>query len=319
MTQDPEQALGELKTLDLRYVWKHEAGDFTPWLAEDVERLGSVLGMELELIEREVSVGDFSLDILVRDLGTGENVIVENQLTPTDHDHLGKLLTYAAGFDAVAVVWLASQLREEHRQALDWLNQRTDSKTNFFGVAVEVIQIDDSRPAVRFNLVVHPNEWQRTRRRTATQTISSRGEAYQSFFQQLIDELRERHQFTGARAGQPQSWYAFSSGITGIKYSVSFARDGRVRAEVYLDGGEAEENKRLFDRLMEDRDTIERDFGQKLEWERLDDRIASRVAICRPGSISTDDEELAELRQWSVDQMLKFKSVFAPRIRSLNG
>ena len=196
---------GELKRPDLRSIWKHEARDFTPWLAENIQRLGQALGMDLELDEREASVGEFSLDLLARDLGTGRTVVIENQSGVTDHDHLGKLLTYAGGFDAATVVWLGEQIREEHRQALERLNQRTDPETQFSGVVAEILQIDDSMPAYNFRTVVFPNEWQRTRR--AKKRTSSRGDAYRDYFQLLIDELREKHGFTGARLGQPTSWF----------------------------------------------------------------------------------------------------------------
>jgi Domain of unknown function (DUF4268) len=306
---------GQLKRLNLRSVWAKEAYDFTPWLADNMQKLSEALGMDLELETREASVGDFSLDLLAKDLGRGRTVIIENQLTATDHDHLGKLLTYAAGFNAGAVGWIAESIREEHRQALEWLNQRTDEETEFFGVIVEVLQIDESKPAFNFKLVVFPNEWQKTNTRAAAAATTPRAEAYRAYFQELIDELREKHRFTGARAGQPQSWYHFRSELPDVSYGTSFALGGRVRVEVYIHKEEWELNKQLFDRLLSEREAIEQDLGAKLEWERLDDKKGSRIALYRAGSITSDPATLQGIRTWTIDQLLKFRKVFGPRLK----
>jgi len=306
---------GELKRLNLRTVWFNEARDFTPWLASNIENLGGALGMELELTQREASVGNFSLDLLAKDLGTGKTVIIENQFETTDHDHLGKLLTYAAGFDASAVVWIAESIRDEHRQALEWLNQRTDSDTQFFGVVIEVLQIDDSKPAYNFKLVVYPNEWQKTKRQQPEKVLSPKAEAYRDYFQHLIDELREKHKFTGAKVGQPQSWYMFASGFAGVNYGASFAMGNRVRAELYIDGGDADKNKKLFDWLAQDKEKIEVEFGESLKWERLDDKRASRIALYRPGSVEDNEQVLEEIRGWTIERLLKLKKVVNSRLR----
>lgn len=305
---------GSLKRVELRSVWRNEAQDFTPWLARNIGELGKTLGMELELLQREASIGDFSLDLLARDLGTGHVVVIENQLGATDHDHLGKLLTYAAGLDASTVIWIAESIREEHRQAIEWLNQRTDPESYFFGIVVEVLQIDDSRPAFNFKPVAFPNEWQKGQRRRPERGVSPRAEAYREYFQELIDELREKHGFTSARVGQPQNWYSFASGFSGVTYSASFAQGGRVRVEVYIDVGDVEENKRLFDWLAEDREGIEGGYGQPLDWERLNDRRAARIAVYCPGSIEDNDMALLEIRAWMIDQLLQMKKVFSGRL-----
>jgi hypothetical protein len=306
---------GTLKRLDLRTLWPNEAHDFSPWLASNIDKLGEALGMELELAQREASVGDFSLDLLATDLGTGRPVIIENQLSATDHDHLGKLLTYAAGFDASAIIWIAESIREEHRQALEWLNQRTDSESQFFGIVIEALRIDDSQPAFNFRPVVYPNEWLKTQRRPRPRDVSTRAEAYRAYFQQLIDDLREKHRFTGARKGQPQSWYSFASGFSGITYGSSFAQGNRVRVEVYIDRGDLAKNKNLFDRLADDKQHIEQEYGELFEWERLDDRRASRIAVYRPGSIEDDREARQEILGWAIDHLLKIKKVFAGRLK----
>ena len=139
--------LAKIEKVELKEAWPHEARDFTPWLAENIEELGAAIGVELELVDTEAAVGEYSLDVLARDPYGDRPVVIENQLEPTNHNHLGQLLTYAAGYDANLVVWLTREFRDEHRQALDWLNQRTDEHTQFFGVVVELWKIDGSRPA----------------------------------------------------------------------------------------------------------------------------------------------------------------------------
>lgn len=308
------QDLAELKRVPLRTIWPNEASDFTPWLAQHIDRLSAVLGMDLDLRQQEASVGDFSLDVLARDLGSGRQVVIENQLERTDHDHLGKLLTYAAGFNADVVVWIASEIREEHRQSLDWLNQRTDEETEFFAVVVEVLRIGDSAPALSFKPVAFPNEWRKTRT-TSKSSTSDKAEKYREYFQTLIDGLRDEHRFTGARKGQPQNWYSFSSGVSGITYGTSFAMGNRVRVEIYLGrSGDADHNKGLFDLMKQSQDELERAFGESFDWERLDGRNSSKIAVYRPGSIDDGEDELEATRGWATDRLLRFKRVFGPRL-----
>jgi len=292
-----------------------EAGHFTPWLAEHLGALGEALGMELELRGHEAQVGPFSLDLLAHGLGRDRTVIIENQIAVTDHDHLGKLLTYAAGFDAGAIVWIAAEFREQHRQAVDWLNQRTDQQTEFFGVVIEAWRIDDSRPAYNFKLVAAPNEWRKSAVSGGSAQPSERGEAYRVFFQLLIDRLRDKH-FTRARKAQAQNWYAFTSGVSGLSYGVSFALGGRLRVDAYIDRGDGAANKELFDRLAATRLQIEEQFGAPLKWERLDDKRASRIALYRDGTID-DAAQLDELGEWAIDSLLRLKRVFNPSVAAL--
>lgn len=306
---------GTIEQVDLRMIWPGEASHFTPWLAEHIADLGTALGMELELLEREAPVGGFSLDLLARDLGRERLVVIENQLEPTDHAHLGQLLTYAAGYKAGAVVWIAKELREEHRQALDWLNQHTERGTDFFGVVIELLKIDGSRPAYNFRLVAFPNEWGKGG--GDGRSISPRGEAYRIFFQDLIDELREEHRFTGARIAQPQNWYSFASGFAGMSYSFSFAMNHRVRAELYIGTGDAERNQSIFDKLVESSEQLETDFGLPFEWEPLEEKLACRVAIYRPGSIDDESAVLDEIRDWAIERLLGFKATFDPALGRL--
>lgn len=308
---------GEINNVNVREIWANEATDFTPWLSENIDKLGLALGMELEIQETEADVGDFSLDILAKDLGTGRIVIIENELKETDHDHLGKLLTYAGGFDAGVLVWISTQLRDEHRKALEWLNEHTASDIDCFGVVIEVIKIDSSKPAFIFKPVVFPNEWQKDARRGTSVKPSPRTEAYKEYFQTLIDELRTKYKFTGAKAAQPQNWYTFASGVTGIVFTNSFVKGGKVRAEVYIDFQDKEKNKNFFDGLLARKESIERDFGGALSWERLDDKRASRIAAYRDGEIDWESGKLDEIKAWSIDNLLRLKKALLPEVKNL--
>jgi len=311
--------LGTLRKLDPRKLWPSEPADFTPWLAEHIEVMGAILGMELELVEVESSVGGFSADILARDLGRDQSVVIENQLEPTDHSHLGQLITYAAGLEAGTVVWVSRAFREEHRQALDWLNRGHGTSTNFFGVVVEVLQIDDSRPAPSFRVVAAPNDWSRqSRARQSSSQPSPKGLAYKQWFQALLDELREKHKFTNARVGQPQSWYAFTSGFKGMLYGICFAAKGRVRAELYIDTGDGDRNQEVFQLLRSHNDELQTDFEETLEWEELEGKRACRVAVYRSGTILDSEVDLAKHRAWTISRILKVKKVFGPHIKQLS-
>lgn len=308
---------GVLEKVDPREIWSHEAHDFTPWLADNLTQLGNAIGSELELVEREANVGGFSLDLLAKDLGRNANVIIENQLGTTDHDHLGKLITYASGYDASLIIWIATEIREEHRQALDWLNQRTDSETDFFGVIVEVLRIGDSKSAMQFRVVVSPNEWRKAGKISTSSAPSEKTEKYRSYFQRLLDELREEHRFTGARKGQPQNWYSFSSGNRNFSYVHNFATGNRVRTEIYIDSGDGDENDRVFRLLRNEKEKIESEIGAALEWEELVDKRACRIALYRDGSIEDSSEELQEVHDWAVRSLLKLKQVFGPRAKTM--
>ena len=229
-------ALGKLEQVDPRLLWTSEPAHFTPWLASNLPTLGEALGLELELITAESSVGPFACDIEARDINTGRKVIVENQLEPTDHTHLGQLLTYAAGLDATVIVWISPLVREQHRQAIDFLNRYTAEGLDFFAVGLEVVKIGASLPAVVFRLVASPNAWAKTAASTNQPAVtSSRMLAYQEFYQGLINELRTVHHFTNAKAAQPQSWYSFTSGTRGFVYSTTFT--SKCRSKIMLSLG----------------------------------------------------------------------------------
>lgn len=304
----------ELKRIPLSETWNHEAHEFTPWLVENVQTLGNALGMDIEIVDREASVGDFSLDLLARDLGSSKTVVIENQFNRTDHDHLGKLLTYAAGFDASIVVWISEEVRDEHRQAMEWLNQRTDTETQFFAIVAEVLQIDDSNPALNFKLVVSPNEWQKSKKQETSTNLSPKQKKYKDYFQGLVDELRENHKFTGAKVGLPQNWYYFPSGFGGINYGAWFTQGSKVRALVSIS---RKNRMKLFEALEERKVEITSNFGSSLEWERNAEKQETFIFVHRDADIDSTDSELEEIREWHIKNLLKLKEVFQPEIEKV--
>ena len=317
MTETTE--LGRIERIDdLREAWPHESNDFTPWLAEHISELGDALGLEIELQEQEAQVGTFYLDLLARESVTDRTVIIENQLEPTNHDHLGKLLTYAGGYDANVVVWVAKNFRDEHREAIDWLNRHTNEDAEFFGVAIELWKIDASRPAPHFNVVAAPNEWQReTKRSVQAPNKSERNLRYQAFFQKLADALTERG-FTNAHKALAVGWFSFSTGHGGrVVYGAVFGGGNTARVEVYIRHRDQEWNKQLFNQLEKQQEAIESELKESLVWQKLDHRTASRISVQRQGSIDDDEETLDELRTWMIEKLVDFKRVFGPRLDEL--
>lgn len=325
-----DYVLGSLERMDAREVWKREAYDFTPWLRENIHLLGQALGLDIDVdVQREVAVGLFSADLLGTDLGSGASVLIENQLEQTDHSHLGQLLTYASGLDTTILVWVSTKVREEHRQALTWLNERTHEDVLFFAVEVELLKIDGSNPAPHFRVVVEPNDWQKakTMRSTGSRrpgTMSAeRGERYKEFWRGLLTEILsiDPTATTASPDRVPaQSWYGISIGRSGFQDLFAFSYEGSeriVRAELYIDVRDKPQNKAIFDCLLADREVLEREFGETLTWDRRDDVRMSKIYVSRPGSLDDPAQGLADLQRWGADRLVRFRRVFGPRARDL--
>lgn len=306
---------GEIITVPMNKVWKHEEKDFTPWLAQNIDKLGDALGgLQLQVEQIEIYAGNFRLDILAKESSTNKVVVIENQIYKTDHKHLGQLITYASFFKAEIVIWISQEITEEHRSAMDWLNNNTNDNLQFYAVEVNIIKIDNSKPALNFKLRSFPNEWTKSGVNVIASTETN--ELYISFFQKLLDELREKYRFTNARTGQPQSWYSFTSGNRGCTYGCSFARNSKVRAEVYIDTTSQEVNKEIFRTFEKQRSDLEKLFGEELTFEELPAKRASRIAIYRDGDIWTDSQTLEEIRNWCIEKLLKFKQVFTDKLKT---
>ncbi|MBR0836458.1 DUF4268 domain-containing protein [Bradyrhizobium manausense] len=306
--------LGTVKAVSLRELWSGEATHFTPWLSKNLGVLAEKLGMDLELESIEAAAGDFAADIIATDLSTSRRVVIENQFGNTDHRHLGQLITYASVLGAGTVVWIAETIRSEHKSAIDFLNQNLKESLRLYAIEASAIRIDESKPAFILNVISQPTE-PAIRAVERGETVSETREKYRTYFQSLIDELRTKHNFTNARAGQPQNWYFFASENSRIyKYGTSFAIGDRVRSEIYLECGDKAKNELLFDCLHRQAAAIQQEFGSDLKWERLDDKRGCRIAAYVDGSIDVDSEQLVQIKDWAIACLLKFKSIFPRRI-----
>lgn len=315
MTQNSRNGspqLGRLESVDPRSIWPHEAQDFTPWLLANAEVLADTLGIDLELTENEHPVGGYSLDLLGTDLTNGCTLIVENQLTTTDHVHLGQLLTYAAGTDAATVVWIATNFREEHRQAVTYLNEVAGENARFFAVEINVVRIGGSEPAPLLKLVAEPNDWHATVSTVAraAQTGGGKNELYRAYWEKFITALHhEVPNWSKVRKPQAQNWMNIVWPAVGTCFVVNFSKGGRMRAELYIDTGDGDENTLLFQRLKHQRSEIETAFGGPLEWEELPDRRACRVAVYGLGDVLNENEH-PQYIEWMIRNLTSLRAAF---------
>lgn len=300
--------LGKIITVDLREVWPNEASSFTPWLAANPHELGEILGLDLEF-STEAAIGKFSLDLLGRDLNTGMKVIVENQLEQSDHGHLGQLLTYAGGSNPSVIVWIAKSIRSEHRAALEWLNNATNSETQFFGIEVKAIRIGDSNPAPMLDIVVQPNSWSKSMRSSSPGAFDSeKSRSYAAFWATFIDSVSEQLPEFKNRTAWARNWLPSGVGMSGVNLNLVFYSDG-LRAEYYLGLADEASNTQRFGLLSDIRELIESGLGKKLEWEGLDGKKASRIALYGLKGDISDTERWPEYIEWFAQSFAEMKTV----------
>ena len=310
--------LSKLERVPLRQAWKHEAGDFTPWLSEadNLDTLAQVLGIsELVLVAAEHWVGDFKLDILCTD--GDQQVIIENQLADTDHKHLGQILTYAAGVGARKVIWVAESFRPEHAAALQFLNDNTTDDLSFFGVQVELWRIGDSPFAPKFEVVVKPNDWVKTGREQARAASSTSPTKLlqQKFWVALIERLSRNAPHIRPQKPRPQHWLDNSIGRTGFGLNITAnTRDERLGVELWIPGAEA---KTHFANLSAQREEIEKALGFELDWQELPDAKACRIATWYPDASIEEDQRWDEYLQWLEERLVVMDRVLRPIVKGL--
>lgn len=298
--------LEEIK--DLRTVWPHEALDFTPWLSQDdnISLLADAVEMDITVDETESSVGDFNVDIFASETGTDRKIIIENQLEDTNHDHLGKLITYASGKSADVVIWVVKHAREEHKAAIEWLNNHTDDNVGFFLCEIKLYRIGSSEPAVKFEVVERPNDWTKEVRKSESvnETQQSRYDYWVAFEDYVFNIPAFAKNFK-RRKPSTDHWMNFSIGSSACHIAVSqIQKRDELDVELYIN-----DDPDLYNSLLENKENIELLCGLSFDWRELPDRKASRIVLEKSVQFA-NKSQLESQFEWLADVMVKMKAAF---------
>lgn len=308
-------AIGKLERVALREVWKHEAMDFTQWLQENIGVLNDALDLNLVNVDRERITGDFSIDLVAEDDGGG-TVIIENQLEKSNHDHLGKIITYLTGMNARAAIWIVSDPRPEHVAAVAWLNE--SSSADFYMVKVEAVRIGDSPAAALFTLIVGPS----VETKEVGQTKKEIAERYgirKRWWTQLVERSAKISKLHAHITPGEHSWIGTSSGIRGLNLNYVVTQD-ECAAELYIDRGKdlEEENKAIFDQLEAHKAEVEKAFGGPLSWERLEGKRACRIRFTQAGGgYRSPEDKWPGLQDGIVSAMTRLEQALRPFLKQL--
>lgn len=301
--------IGKLKEVDIRELWKHEQYDFSEWLSkkENIENLNEILGLTLIDISKETYVGAYRCDLFAKDETTGIKVIIEHQLEVSNHDHLGKIITYASGLDAKVVVWIVKEAREEHRSAIEWLNNNTNSNVKFFLIEIHAYKIGESDPAPMFQVVEQPNDFIKNNKSTNRDESMNKSQSQRiEFWNQFNNVVIERGKPFNIRKATTDHWYNVAIGTSDAHIDITLVnKDSLIGVELYIT-----DNKELFDKLYEKKEEIERDLGFSLDWRRLDNSKASRIVYHIKGLNFDDHSNYNELMNKTIDLAVLMRNVF---------
>lgn len=305
--------IGKLKEVDVRELWKHEQYDFSNWLskAENLDYLNEILGLTLTDVNKEVYVGPYRCDLVAKDETTDVTVIIENQLEATNHDHLGKIITYAAGLKATVIVWIVREAKEEHRAAIEWLNNNTGTDVNFFLIEIHAYQIGDSLPAPKFEIVEKPNDFVKRGNQNSVDGDMTRAQSERLFFWEEFNKvIVAKGKPINLRKASTDHWYDIAIGSSDAYIVINLVnKDANVVVELYIPN-----KKSLYDKLYAEKREIENELGLTLDWNRLDNKKASRIKYYITGLNFDDHTNYPDLMSKVLDTALKMRTVFKNHI-----
>lgn len=306
--------IGKIERVHLREIWKHEAYDFTTWLQENLDILNDLLDISLFSAEREQSAGSFSVDLVAED-EAGNPVIIENQLEKSNHDHLGKVITYLVAIDAKAAIWIVADPRPEHVGAISWLNE--SSSANFYLIKVEGVRIGESEPAPLLTLIVGPSEESRQaggKKKEMAELHSLRAK----FWKLLLDKAKKKTKLHSHISPSQYHWIGTKAGISGLGFHYVIAKhEARAELYIYRKNGPENENKQIFDQLFMNKNNIEDLFEGALSWERLDEKRVCRISKRLELGGFRDEAKWPEIQDEMIDTMIRLEKALKPHIAKL--
>lgn len=301
--------IGKLTEVDVRDLWKHEQYDFSNWLAkeENIKLLDDEIGLTLMDINKEVYIGSYRCDLVAKDETTGQIVIIENQLEATNHDHLGKIITYAAGLDAKTIIWIVKEAREEHKAAIEWLNNNSSEEIGFFLIELHAYKINDSLPAPMFKVVEKPNNFTKTLKQNYSDKELNRSQNERlMFWEEFNTVIVAKGKPFSVRKPTTDHWYDVAIGTSEAHLAINLVnKENKIVLELYI-----LDNKKLFDHLYEDKEKIENTLQMNFSWERLDGKKASRIKHDVLGLDFSDHSNYPQLMDECIEKILKMRDVF---------
>lgn len=301
--------IGKLTEVDVRDLWKHEQYDFSNWLAkeENIKLLDDEIGLTLMDINKEVYIGSYRCDLIAKDETTGQIVIIENQLEATNHDHLGKIITYAAGLDAKTIIWIVKEAREEHKAAIEWLNNNSSEEIGFFLIELHAYKINDSLPAPMFKVVEKPNNFTKTSKQNYSDKELNRSQNERlMFWEEFNTVIVAKGKPFSVRKPTTDHWYDVAIGTSEAHLAINLVnKENKIVLELYI-----LDNKKLFDHLYEDKEKIENTLQMNFSWERLDGKKTSRIKHDVLGLDFSDHSNYPQLMDECIEKILKMRDVF---------
>jgi len=308
-------SIQKIKRVPLRELWRKEDKDFTKWLEEHIDFLNDAIGFDISIESREEKVGPFKVDLYGED-NAGNKVIIENQLEKSDHKHLGQLITYLTNLGANIAIWICKEPTEEHTKAIDWLNEVSPDDISFYLIKLEAIRIGDDSPAGPLFTVVKRPTTEKKQIGAEKKEYAQRHVFREKFWTQFLTEINKKNSLFANISPSTDNWIGIGMGRGGFNLNLVISKK-YARAEIYINRGEMEENKKAFDSLYSLKDEIEKEFGSKLTWERMEDNVTSRIKHQLDGVNVTNEEDWPKMNEFIIDSAERMHRAFKDPIHKI--